>query len=86
MDGFASLLLLQFVDDYRQNPSMNRIGATSGKELFDKYVGVVALEYYRNHLDEYSDDFKYQMQEFREGNMLFEIMERNVCFKLAIRF
>jgi peptidyl-prolyl cis-trans isomerase SurA len=51
--------------------------------LLDKYVGAAALEYFRNHLEEYNADFKYQMQEFREGNMLFEIMERNVWSKAS---
>ena len=46
-------------------------------------MSTVAVEYYRKHLEEYSDDFKFQMQEFKEGNMLFEVMERNVWSKAA---
>jgi len=56
---------------------------TDDKTLYNKYVDDAALEYYRKHLEEYNADFKYQMQEFREGNMLFEIMERNVWNKAA---
>jgi len=74
---------LKFVNEYRLNPSANKNEVTTDKELFDKYVGATALEYYRKHLEEYNADFKYQMQEFREGNMLFEIMERNVWSKAA---
>ena len=29
-------------------------------------------------MEEYNDEFRYQMKEFKEGNMLFEVMERNV--------
>ena len=36
------------------------------------------MEYYKNHLEGYNEDFKNQLQEFKEGNVLFEIMERNV--------
>jgi peptidyl-prolyl cis-trans isomerase SurA len=36
------------------------------------------MEYYKKHLEEYNTDFRYQMEEFRDGNILFEIMERNV--------
>jgi peptidyl-prolyl cis-trans isomerase SurA len=41
------------------------------------------MEYYRKHLEEFNSEFKFQMQEFKEGNMLFEIMERNVWTKAA---
>jgi peptidyl-prolyl cis-trans isomerase SurA len=75
---------LKFVDDFRHNPALNGNGKNvSDKELLDKYTGETALEYYRKHLEEYNPDFKYQMQEFREGNMLFEIMQRNVWNKAA---
>jgi peptidyl-prolyl cis-trans isomerase SurA len=71
---------LNYVNDYAKTSSATLI---ADKTLFDKYVGIAALEYYRKHLEEYNADFKYQMQEFREGNMLFEIMERNVWTKAA---
>ena len=75
---------LKFINDFRQNPALNGNGKNfSDKELFDKYINTAALDYYRNHLEEYNADFKYQMQEFREGNMLFEIMERNVWSKAS---
>jgi peptidyl-prolyl cis-trans isomerase SurA len=44
---------------------------------------VAAIDYYRKHLEEYSPEFRYQLQEFREGNLLFEIMERNVWSKAS---
>jgi peptidyl-prolyl cis-trans isomerase SurA len=74
---------LKFVNDYKQNATANNSNATTDQQLLDKYVGATALEYYRKHLEEYNADFKYQMKEFREGNMLFEIMERNVWSKAA---
>lgn len=70
---------LNFVKDYKLNTDVYK--NESNKELLDKYVQVTALEYYRKHLEEYNTDFKYQMQEFKEGNMLFEIMEKNVWGK-----
>ena len=41
------------------------------------------MEYYRKHLELFNEDFRYQIQEFREGNMLFETMERNIWSKAA---
>ncbi len=67
---------LNFVKDYKGSGELYK-GETN-KELLDKYINITALEFYKKHLDEYNTDFKYQMQEFREGNMLFEIMEKNV--------
>ncbi len=55
--------------------------AMPDKQMIEKFISLVAVNYYKKHLEEYNPDFKYQMQEFREGNMLFEIMERNVWSK-----
>ena len=72
---------LNFVRDYKLNADVYK-GETN-KELLDKFISTSILEYYRKHLDEYNTDFKYQMQEFKEGNMLFEIMERKVWGKAS---
>jgi peptidyl-prolyl cis-trans isomerase SurA len=49
--------------------------------MWDRFTKQMVINYYKKHLEEYNADFKYQMQEFKEGNMLFEIMERNVWSK-----
>jgi peptidyl-prolyl cis-trans isomerase SurA len=55
----------------------------ANKALLDKYITSTTLDYYQDHLEEYNADFKYQMQEFKEGNLLFEIMQKNVWNKAA---
>ena len=72
---------LNFVKDYKLNADVYK--GENNKGLLDKYIATVSFEYYRKHLEEYDNDFKYQMQEFKEGNMLFEIMEKNVWGKAA---
>lgn len=72
---------LNFVKDYKLNADVYR--GEDNKALLDKYTETTTFEYYRKHLEEYNNEFKYQMQEFMEGNMLFEIMERNVWSKAA---
>jgi len=72
---------LNFVKDYKLNADVYK--GEDNKALLEKYINTVAIEYYRKHLEEFNDDFKYQMQEFKEGNMLFEVMERNVWSKAA---
>ncbi|HMK03964.1 MAG TPA: hypothetical protein VK489_07235, partial [Ferruginibacter sp.] len=44
----------------------------------EKFISVITLEHYKKNLEQYNTDFRYQLQEFKEGNVLFEIMERNV--------
>ncbi|MEO6232255.1 MAG: peptidylprolyl isomerase [Ferruginibacter sp.] len=72
---------LNFVKDYKLNRDVYK--GENNTELFDKYIETATLEYYRRHLEEYNADFKNQLQEFKEGNMLFEIMERNVWSKAS---
>ena len=67
---------MQFVHDYKSNAGLYK-GQTN-KELIEKYVALTATEYYRKKLQDYDLNFRYQLQEFKDGNMLFEVMERNV--------
>ena len=70
---------LKFVKEYKGN--FENYKGESNKELWDKYITISSLEYYKKHLEEYNEDFKFQMMEFKEGNMLFEVMEKNVWNK-----
>ena len=47
----------------------------------EEYVKFASQEYYKKHLAEYKPEYNYQVQEFKEGNLLFEIMEKNVWSK-----
>ncbi len=50
-------------------------------DLYKEYITAAADEYYRNHLDAYNADYLKQMQEFKDANLLFGIMEKNVWGK-----
>jgi peptidyl-prolyl cis-trans isomerase SurA len=67
---------LSFVREYKTNPEIYK--GESNTALLEKFVSLKSLDYYKAHLEEYSPEFKYQMEEFKEGNLLFEIMERKV--------
>ena len=61
-------------------------GAYKGEgypELMQQFISSVALENYKKRLPDFSPDFRYQVQEFKDGNMLFEVMERNVWTKAS---
>lgn len=51
--------------------------------LLKNYITIAATENYRKRLQDFNPDFKYQVEEFKEGNMLFEIMERNIWSKAS---
>jgi peptidyl-prolyl cis-trans isomerase SurA len=72
---------LNFVKDYKLNADVYK--GESNEALLDKYISTATIEYYRKHLEEFNPDFKYQLDEFKEGNMLFEIMERNIWSKAS---
>lgn len=58
----------------------------SGKEhqdLMEYYLELAALEYYRNHLEEFNTDFAFQLKEFKDGNLLFEVMQQKVWDKAS---
>lgn len=61
----------------------NVIGGKSQEQLMGYYLDLAAGEYYRNHLEEYNKDFAFQVKEFKDGNLLFEVMQRKVWDKAS---
>lgn len=70
---------LKYVRNYYLSVELNK-GERSEK-LWDKFITFSNREYYKNNLEDYSPQFKSQIKEFSDGNVLFEIMERNVWGK-----
>lgn len=70
--------------DYVRTVRGQRPGGIQGnKDLFDRWIERIAQDYYRNHLEEYNPEFAFQLMEFREGNLLFEIMQRKIWDKAS---
>jgi peptidyl-prolyl cis-trans isomerase SurA len=72
---------LKFINKYKNIPQQYQ--GENNSELLQKFISIQAIEYYKQHLEEYNPQFAYQMKEFKEGNMLFEMMERNIWKKAA---
>lgn len=53
----------------------------SHPELMDEFIKNGMYHYYRNHLEDFNEDFRNQMTEFRDGNLFFEIMQQEVWNK-----
>jgi peptidyl-prolyl cis-trans isomerase SurA len=53
------------------------------QQLYEGFVETTTFDYYRSHLEEYNKEFAYQLNEFKEGNLLFEIMQRKIWDEAA---
>lgn len=78
-----SYTIREWLDYFRSTHGQRPGGIATDKDLFDRWIGRVAQDYYRNHLEEYNPDFAFQLTEFREGNLLFEIMQRKIWDKAS---
>lgn len=72
---------LIFANSYKSNSDLYK--DETNAELLEKYIGITAIEKYKALLENYNPSFKFQLQEFKDGNMLFEAMERNVWGKAS---
>ncbi|HEX2605959.1 MAG TPA: peptidylprolyl isomerase, partial [Flavisolibacter sp.] len=47
-------------------------------QIWEEFMESSALDYYQNNLEQFNDDFRQQIAEFVDGNLFFEIMQRQV--------
>jgi len=72
---------LDFIRSYKGSGELYQ--GEDHKALAEKFISSAIMEYYRKHLEDFNADFRYQMEEFKDGNVLFEIMERNIWGKAS---
>jgi peptidyl-prolyl cis-trans isomerase SurA len=58
--------------------SPNLISGKTNSDILDAYRQQLAFEYYKANLERYNAVYAEQVAEFRDGNLLFEIMQRQV--------
>ncbi len=73
---------LEFVRTYKGNGELYH--GESNAALAEKFLTTSVMDYYRKHLEDFNTDFRYQMDEFKDGNVLFEIMERKIWGKASV--
>jgi peptidyl-prolyl cis-trans isomerase SurA len=47
----------------------------------DEFMHHQGEQYYRAHLEDFNPEFRTQMEEFKDGNLFFEIMQREIWGK-----
>jgi peptidyl-prolyl cis-trans isomerase SurA len=74
------------VDDYityaqtwRYKP--DGTGAKPYRQVMDEFMRHQGEQYYRSHLEDFNPEFRTQMEEFKDGNLFFEIMQREIWGK-----
>lgn len=65
----------------RSTGDLNVLGPNYYTKEMEEFVKSSSQDYFKKHLAEYKPEYNNQVQEFKEGNLLFEIMEKNVWSK-----
>jgi peptidyl-prolyl cis-trans isomerase SurA len=75
-DRFTVLDWISFAqyNRYRSDGS----GVKPYPALYEDFIQNSALKYYQSHLEDFSEPFRRQLHEFRDGNLFFEIMQKHV--------
>lgn len=60
----------------RYNPDGS--GLKQFSQLNEEFKRNIVLEHYRDHLEEFNEEFNAQMKELKDGNLFFDIMMREV--------
>ncbi len=67
---------LRFVKSQQTNPNAKL--QLDYKNVMKQFVETTAEQYYKDRLETMNEDFRYQIKEFSEGSLLFEVMERKI--------
>ena len=62
---------------YKQDGS----GAKPYEQVKEEFLQFSLYNYYRDHLEDFNDEFRSQMTEFKDGNIFFEIMQQEIWNK-----
>ncbi len=56
-------------------------GIKSYEQVREEFLQFALHNHYRSHLEDFNDEFRYQMMEFKDGNIFFEIMQQEIWNK-----
>jgi peptidyl-prolyl cis-trans isomerase SurA len=62
---------------YKQDGS----GPKPHEQVREEWVQFAMKNYYKDHLEDFNEEFRNQMQEFKDGNLFFEIMQQEIWNK-----
>jgi peptidyl-prolyl cis-trans isomerase SurA len=56
-------------------------GPKPHEQVREEWVKFAMLNYFKEHLEDFNEEFRSQMQEFKDGNLFFEIMQQEIWNK-----
>lgn len=74
---------IKFVLEFKNNNPEKDRSQLMPAVLMQQFLATSVTDYYRKNLDKLNHDFKYQLQEFKDGSMLFEVMQKYIWDKAA---
>lgn len=72
---------MDFAKYVRASKAFPMYQSMSYPDLMKEYVKASTTEYYQSHLEDYNADYRGQLREFNEANLLFAIMDKEVWTK-----
>ena len=74
---------IKFITDLKSNHPDKNLSQLQPALLMQPFLAAFLIKYYRKNLDKLNTDFRYQLQEFKDGSMLFEVMQKYIWDKAA---
>ncbi len=56
-------------------------GAKPHEQVREEWIQYAMFNYYKKHLEDFNEEFRSQMAEFKDGNLFFEVMQQEVWNK-----
>jgi peptidyl-prolyl cis-trans isomerase SurA len=83
--GNKEFTVKQWIDYAKNTRNLSAMrGRRSVPEGLEKFIETRAFTYYRENLESYNNEFAYQLKEFKEGNLLFEVMQKKIWDKASL--
>ncbi|MEO7983331.1 MAG: peptidylprolyl isomerase [Bacteroidota bacterium] len=76
---YTATTWLTYAIVHRRNPENGAIKPY--EPLKEEFQQLALYNYYHDHLEDFNDEFRSQMMEFKDGNIFFEIMQQEIWNK-----
>lgn len=73
-----SIIFLKYIHTQQKSNIKTRPISKLVDELFEKFIDEQLIAYYNDNLENEFPDFKYVMDEYRDGLLLFDLMDREI--------
>jgi peptidyl-prolyl cis-trans isomerase SurA len=80
--GDSTLKVMEWIGFAQMNRyKADRVTLKPYADVMNEFVKNSMYQYYRLHLEDFNEEFRNQMTEFKDGNLFFEIMQQEVWNK-----